>query len=84
VVWTEARRRGFSLGDVVSWMAERPARLAGLRRKGQIAPGYDADCCVFAPDEAFTVDPARPRGRLLARDGAGPGAPDPDLKEAAE
>jgi allantoinase len=59
VVWTEARRRGFSLSDVVSWMAQRPARLAGLARKGRIAPGYDADFCVFAPDEGFTVDPAR-------------------------
>ena len=58
VVWTEARRRGFSLADVVSWMAQRPARLAGLRRKGLIAPGYDADFCLFAPDEGFTVDPA--------------------------
>jgi allantoinase len=59
VVWTQARRRGFSLGDVASWMAQRPARLAGLARKGRIAPGYDADFCVFAPDESFTVDPAR-------------------------
>jgi allantoinase len=59
VVWTAARARGFSLADVAAWMAEHPARLAGLRRKGRIAPGYDADFCVFAPDEAFTVDPAR-------------------------
>jgi allantoinase len=59
VVWTEARRRGFSLSDVVSWMAQPPAQLAGLHRKGRIAPGYDADFCVFAPDEDFTVDPAR-------------------------
>jgi allantoinase len=58
VVWTEARRRGFSLVDVTRWMAERPAELAGLRRKGRIEPGYDADFCVLAPDEAFTVDPA--------------------------
>ncbi len=59
VVWTEARRRGFSLTDVVRWMAEGPARLVGLQRKGRIAPGYDADFCVFAPDEAFVVDPER-------------------------
>jgi allantoinase len=59
VVWTEARRRGFSLADVVRWMAEGPARLVGLQRKGRIAPGYDADLCVFAPDEAFVVDPRR-------------------------
>lgn len=58
VVWTQARRRGFSLSDVAAWMAERPARLAGLPHKGRIAPGYDADFCVFAPDEGFTVDPA--------------------------
>jgi allantoinase len=59
VVWTQARRRGFSLGEVASWMARWPAELAGLRRKGRIAPGYDADFCVFAPGESFTVDPAR-------------------------
>jgi allantoinase len=59
VVWTEARGRGFALTDVARWMAERPAQLVGLRRKGRIAPGYDADFCVFAPDEAFVVDATR-------------------------
>ena len=34
-VWTEARRRGYALADVVRWMAERPAALAGLPRKGR-------------------------------------------------
>jgi allantoinase len=56
-VWTEARRRGFSLVDVARWMAERPAQLAGLRRKGRIEPGHDADFCIFAPDDGFVVDP---------------------------
>jgi allantoinase len=55
-VWTEARRRGCTLADVVRWMAEGPARLAGLRVKGRIAVGYDADFCAFAPDEEFVVD----------------------------
>jgi allantoinase len=59
VVWTEARRRGFSLTEVVRWMAEGPARLLGLQRKGRIGLGDDADFCVFAPDEAFVVDPER-------------------------
>jgi allantoinase len=59
VVWTQARRRGFALADMIRWMAEGPARLVGLRRKGRIAPGCDADLCVFAPDETFVVDPER-------------------------
>ncbi|MBA3338768.1 MAG: allantoinase AllB [Geodermatophilaceae bacterium] len=58
-VWTGARQRGASLVDVVGWMAERPAALAGLRRKGRIAVGYDADFAVLAPDQTFIVDPAR-------------------------
>jgi allantoinase len=61
--WTEARARGHRLPDLVRWMAEGPAGLAGLPGKGRIAPGADADLCVFAPDEAFEVDPARLRHR---------------------
>ncbi len=56
VMWTEARRRGFALPDVVRWMAEQPARLAGCEaRKGQIAAGRDADFVVFDPEPEFTV-----------------------------
>jgi allantoinase len=48
LIWTEARSRGFTLGQVVDWMATRPARFAGLDgTKGRIAPGYDADLVVF-------------------------------------
>ncbi len=57
-VWTEARRRGHTLEDVVRWMSERTARLAGLAEKGAIEAGRDADFAVLAPDAAFTVDPA--------------------------
>jgi len=56
LVWTAARRRGCSLSDVARWMSAGPAWLAGLRKKGRVAVGYDADFCVFAPDESFTVD----------------------------
>jgi allantoinase len=57
--WTEARRRGHPLADVVRWMAAAPADLAGLSQKGRIAEGADADLCVLAPDETYVVDPAR-------------------------
>ena len=40
--------------------AEAPGAAAGLRRKGQIEIGYDADFAVFAPDDAFVVDAATP------------------------
>ncbi|MFD6339298.1 allantoinase AllB [Streptomyces sp. NPDC060131] len=58
-IWTEARRRGRPLEDVVRWMSTAPAALAGLTRKGAIETGRDADFAVLAPDETFTVDPAR-------------------------
>lgn len=59
LVWTAARARGFTLVDIARWMAAAPAALAGLRHKGRIAAGADADLCVFVPDEAFVVDPSR-------------------------
>jgi allantoinase len=70
-VWTQARQRGLALTDVVRWMSTRPAELAGMRRKGQIAIGYDADLCLFATDEAFVVDAERlhHRNRITAYHG---------------
>jgi allantoinase len=59
VVWTAAKARGFALTDIARWMSTAPAQLAGLRDKGRIAAGADADLCVFVPDDTFTVDPSR-------------------------
>ena len=62
-VWTAAAKRGFSLADVVGWMAASPARLAGLGGKGAIEQGRDADLVAFAPDDRFVVT----AGQLLTR-----------------
>ncbi|MFD7814670.1 allantoinase AllB [Streptomyces sp. NPDC059785] len=68
-VWTEARKRGHGLEDVVRWMSSGTARLVGLDgRKGAIAVGRDADFAVLDPDATFTVDPAslQHRNRVTA------------------
>ncbi|MFE0176912.1 allantoinase AllB [Streptomyces sp. NPDC059002] len=67
-VWTEARKRGYGLEDVVRWMSTRTAELVGLDQKGAIEAGRDADFAVLAPDETFTVDPAelQHRNRVTA------------------
>jgi allantoinase len=59
LVWTEARRRGHDLADVVRWMSSAPAALVGLRTKGGIRVGAAADLVAFAPDAELVVDPAR-------------------------
>lgn len=59
LVWTGARARGHELGDVLRWMAQRPAELVGVAGKGRIAVGYAADLAVFAPEEQQTVDARR-------------------------
>src|SRR5881296_1703728 len=63
VTWTGARARGRDLADLARWLAEAPARLAGLSRKGRLALGCHADLIVFDPEASFTVVPDRLRQR---------------------
>lgn len=47
-----------NLHHMVQLLSKAPAKLCGLSRsKGKIAPGYDADFCIFDPEEYFTVTP---------------------------
>jgi allantoinase len=56
VVWTEARRRGFSLEDVTRWLCANPARQVSFApQKGSIAAGSNADLVIWNPDQEFIV-----------------------------
>ncbi|MGW4797643.1 dihydroorotase [Nonomuraea sp. NPDC004297] len=52
---TEGRRRGLPYGRIAALTSWNPARRFGLRTKGTIAPGFDADICLVDPAHTWTV-----------------------------
>lgn len=57
IIWTQAREQDVSLWQVMKWMSQKPAELAGLERKGAIKVGMDADFAEFDTEAQFTVEP---------------------------
>lgn len=54
-VYDGVQRGYLSLSQWVDACCTRPAALAGLAKKGIIAPGYDADLVVFDPEKQVTL-----------------------------
>ncbi|KAJ8475036.1 hypothetical protein ONZ45_g15746 [Pleurotus djamor] len=56
LLWTEGRKRGVSIAQIVDWMAVKTAAHAKLdSSKGQLKVGYDGDFVVFDPDADYKV-----------------------------
>ena len=59
LLWTEGKKRGISLAEIVKWTSVNTARHAGLAdSKGAIGEGFDADFAIFDPAASFEVSDA--------------------------
>ena len=54
-VWTKAKSLGMDVAQVHQLMSSNVAEFLKLDQKGRIAPGFDADLCIWAPFEQMTI-----------------------------
>lgn len=58
VVWTHCQAQGLGMEHIYRLMCRNPAVLCGLSSfKSKIEEGYDADFCIWDPEEEFSVSP---------------------------
>jgi allantoinase len=57
-LYTEGKKRGLSLNRMAELTSWNPAQRFGLKNKGDIAQGFDADIVLINPDESFVVNSA--------------------------
>jgi allantoinase len=56
IFWTECQKRGFGIHDLHRFMSHAPAKLCGLdKNKGVLKVGFDADFCIWDPEEEWTI-----------------------------
>lgn len=56
VFWTNCLKHNMTICDVHRFLSYYPAKLCGFEQnKGKIQAGYDADFCIWDPDEEWTV-----------------------------
>lgn len=56
IFWTECLKNNLSIHDLHRFMSENPAKLCGLDgNKGKLKVGYDADFCIWNPEEEWTI-----------------------------
>lgn len=55
-VWTEARRRGFSLSEIIPLFTTGPAAITGLNGPGAISVGGPAHLTMFVPEDPMIVN----------------------------
>ena len=60
----EVKHYGATLADTVAMITETPARIMGLKNKGKIRPGFDADAVIF--DKELKIRKVLTGGRLVA------------------
>jgi dihydroorotase len=48
-----------TLADVIRLLSTNPAKIAGLKNKGNLAPGADADVVIFDPNLSLTVEASK-------------------------